>query len=73
MSANRRHTIDMLHGSLTRPLFVFTLPLAVTGILQQLFNTADVLTLGHFVSTEAQVAIIRPLSVCWSIYLLVFR
>ena len=57
MSANRRHTIDMLHGSLTRPLFVFTLPLAVTGILQQLFNTADVLTLGHFVSTEALAAV----------------
>lgn len=54
---SRSHTIDMLHGPLAGPLFAFTLPLALTGILQQLFNTADVLTLGHFVSTEALAAV----------------
>lgn len=52
-----KNTIDMLHGPLARPILLFSLPLAMTGILQQLFNTADVLVLGQFVGTEALAAV----------------
>ncbi|MCR5537158.1 MAG: MATE family efflux transporter [Succinivibrio sp.] len=55
--ASRYRDIDMLHGSLWDKLFVMAIPLALTGILQQLFNTADVITLGHYVSDEAMAAV----------------
>lgn len=51
------NTIDMLHGPIAHPMILFALPLALTGILQQLFNTADVLVLGHFVGTAALAAV----------------
>lgn len=51
------HTIDMLHGPLARPMILFALPLALTGILQQLFNTADVFVLGQFEGTAALAAV----------------
>ena len=47
----------MLHGPLVKPMVLFALPLALTGILQQLFNTADVLVLGQFVGTTALAAV----------------
>ncbi len=50
-------TMDMLQGSLWDKLIVFAVPLALTGILQQMFNTADVAVLGHFVSNEAMAAV----------------
>ena len=34
--------IDMLHGSLWDKMVIFALPLALTGMLQQLYNAADV-------------------------------
>ena len=49
--------IDMLNGSLWDKMIVFALPLAFTGMLQQLFNAADVMTLGRFVSNEAMAGV----------------
>ena len=47
----------MLEGSLWDKLIVFALPIALTGILEQMFNAADVAVLGRFVSTEAMAAV----------------
>ncbi|HAW44790.1 MAG TPA: MATE family efflux transporter, partial [Sutterella sp.] len=47
----------MLEGSIWDKMVVFALPLAFTGILQQLYNAADVATLGHFVSSESMAAV----------------
>jgi putative MATE family efflux protein len=52
-----RSEIDMLHGSLAGPLFKFAIPVALIGILQQMFNTADILVLGRFVGTGALAAV----------------
>ena len=52
-----RHNMDMLHGSLADKLLIFALPLAVTGILQQLFNAADVAIVGQFVGSDAMAAV----------------
>ena len=49
--------IDMLHGSLWDKIIVFALPLALTGVMQQLLNAADVLTLGQFVGKHAMAAV----------------
>ncbi|MBO5566320.1 MAG: MATE family efflux transporter [Succinivibrio sp.] len=53
----RSRNVDMLHGTLWDKLLIFSFPLALTTILQQLFNTADVVTLGNFVSAEAMAAV----------------
>ena len=45
MGASKK--INMLEGSLWNKLIVFALPLAFTGMLQQLYNAADVAVLGR--------------------------
>ena len=47
----------MLEGSLTKPLIQFAVPVALIGILQQMFNTADIMVLGRYVGTEALAAV----------------
>lgn len=49
--------IDMLTGSIWDKMVLFALPLALTGMLQQLFNAADVAVLGRYVSNEAMAAV----------------
>ncbi len=51
------HNMDMIHGSLGDKIIRFVLPLAVTGILQQMFNAADVAVVGRFVGTQAMAAV----------------
>lgn len=40
--------MDMLHGALTGNLMKFTLPIALSSIVQQLFNAADTAVVGCF-------------------------
>ena len=53
----RRTELDMLHGSLWDKILIFAIPLACTGILQQLFNAADVAVIGRYVGSEAMAAV----------------
>ena len=54
---SRFKRIEMLSGTLYDKILFFTLPLALTGILQQFFNAADVMVLGHFVGDSAMAAV----------------
>ncbi|MBR4384228.1 MAG: MATE family efflux transporter [Selenomonadaceae bacterium] len=47
----------MLRGSLWDKIIIFALPLALTGVMQQLLNAADVITLGKFVGKHAMAAV----------------
>ncbi len=47
---------DMLHGPLFKKMLMFALPLALSSILQQLFNSADIAVVG-FAGSEAQAAV----------------
>ena len=49
--------MDMLSGSMCDKILLFALPLAVTGILQQLFNAADIAVVGRFVGKNAMAAV----------------
>ncbi len=49
--------IDMLHGPLTGKIMAMALPLALSSILQQLFNSVDVAVVGRFASSQAQAAV----------------
>ena len=39
----KSYEIDMIHGALTGKILLFTLPLMLSGILQLLFNAADII------------------------------
>lgn len=49
--------IDMLHGPMGKKMVFFALLLMATGILEQLFNAADVAVVGNFVSADAMAAV----------------
>jgi len=53
----KKREIDMLHGAIGKKTLVFALPLAVTGILQQLFNAADIAVIGQFCGKRAMAAV----------------
>ena len=43
-----RNDMDMLHGPLSKKLILFTLPIALSSMLQQLFSAADTAVVGLF-------------------------
>lgn len=47
----------MLHGPLTLKIIVFALPIALSSMLQQLFNAADTSVVGHFADSNALAAV----------------
>ena len=50
-------SINMLEGSIWDKILKFAIPLAVTSIMQQLFNATDVAVVGQFVGKEALAAV----------------
>lgn len=54
---HNRREMDMLNGSLWDKILLFAVPLAATGILQQLFNAADIAVIGRFVGKHAMAAV----------------
>ncbi len=51
------HDTDMTHGSISRLLFAFAVPLMLGNLFQQLYNTVDSLIVGNFVSKQALAAV----------------
>ncbi len=49
--------MDMLHGPLTGKLLLFTLPIALSSMVQQLFNAADTAVVGYFGNENALAAV----------------
>ncbi len=52
-----RKMVDMTHGTLGDKMMKVAIPLALTGILQQLFNATSVAVLGQFVGKNAMAAV----------------
>lgn len=57
MSAAKLKEMDMLNGGLAGKLILFSMPLAFSSILQQLFNSADVAVVGRFAGDNALAAV----------------
>lgn len=58
MSENASSTkLDILNGSIWNKLPRYALPVAATGILEQLFNASDIAIVGNFASTDKTAAI----------------
>ena len=52
-----QHKLDMLNGSIWNKLPQYAVPVAATGILEQLFNASDLAIVGNFACTDRTVAI----------------
>ncbi len=52
-----RRSIDMLNGKLLSKIIFFALPIALSGMLQQLFNFADTAVVGKFADSNALAAV----------------
>ena len=53
----KKRSMDMLHGSIWNKLILYALPVAATGILEQLFNASDVAIVGNFTGEMRTVAV----------------
>ena len=52
-----KYEIDMCNGPLLGKMLVFAIPLMLSGILQLLFNAADIIVVGKFAGSEALAAV----------------
>ena len=57
MARSKSVSIDMTGGPLLSGILQFSLPLAATGMLQLLFNAADVIVVGKFAGSTALAAV----------------
>lgn len=54
VSTKLKRTLNMNKGGIMRKLVLFSLPLALSGILQLLFNSVDLIVIGQFSETSEQ-------------------
>ena len=48
---------DLNRGSVTKTMILFAMPLLFSGVIQMLYNTADMIIIGHFVGTKGLAAV----------------
>lgn len=53
----KSYEIDMCNGPLWGKILLFSIPLMLSGILQLLFNAADIVVVGRYVGNEALAAV----------------
>lgn len=63
MAAGRAN-VDMLNGPILRPFIRYSIPIMLSGILQLLFNAADVVVVGRFAGDNALAAVGSTGSLC---------
>ena len=52
-----KNEVDMIHGPLAGKILRFAVPLALSSMLQQLFNAADLAVVGRFTNPQAMAAV----------------
>lgn len=53
----KTYEMDMCNGPLFPKIVAFAVPLILSGILQLLFNAADIIVVGHFAGRESLAAV----------------
>lgn len=56
-TSSKKYEIDMCNGPLMGKILLFYVPLMLSGILQLLFNAADIVVVGRFAGNEALAAV----------------
>ena len=57
VTIKKKREINMLEGSIVKNMLLFAVPLIFTGVLQNLYNTADTIVVGNFGGTAALSAV----------------
>ena len=57
MKTGNAKKVDMLHGPLWNKILLFAMPIALSSIIQQLFNAADIAVVGRYAGTSAMAAV----------------
>lgn len=57
MSASRSHDVQMTSGPLLKNVLAFAVPLILSGVLQLLYNSADIIVVGRFADSLAMAAV----------------
>ncbi len=57
-------TLDMRSGSLLKKIILFTIPVFVSGFIQNLFNAADMIVVGNFAGSKYLAAVGATGSLC---------
>ena len=52
-----KYEIDMTQGSLLKNVIRFSIPLMLTGLLQVLYNAADIIVVGYFAGSDSLAAV----------------
>ena len=52
-----KYELDMTSGNLLKKIIAYTVPIMLTGILQLLYNAADVAVVGQFAGKQALAAV----------------
>ena len=55
--ASKNYEMDMCNGPLFTKIVIFAVPLILSGILQLLFNAADIVVVGRFAGSESLAAV----------------
>lgn len=53
----KKHTVDMTKGSIFKLIIAFTIPIMISGILQTLYNAADMIVVGRFAGPKSLAAV----------------
>ena len=53
----KKYEIDMCNGPLVSKILLFAIPIALSGILQQVYNAADMMVIGRFAGSNDMAAI----------------
>ncbi len=57
MLATNRYSLDMTKGPWLKKILIFSLPLMLTGLLQMVYNTADIVVVGRFAGAASLAAV----------------
>ncbi len=52
-----KYSLDMTKGPFFKKILMFSLPLMLTGLLQMVYNTADIVVVGRFAGSQALAAV----------------
>lgn len=54
---SKKYALDMTSAPFLKKIFIFAVPLVLTGLLQLAYNTADIVVVGRFAGSEALAAV----------------
>ena len=57
MKQKKKGTVNLTEGVIWKQVLLFAIPLFAASLIQQLYNTVDLMFVGHFIGTEASAAV----------------